>query len=290
MVHVIGNKVMKIGVDSLGSELTSIQTLDGFEYLWPGSAESWMGRSPLLFPVIGGLPDDKLILDGNEYAMQSHGFARKMDWKLLEGGSDFLTFVLESGKETRRQYPFEFRFILRYRLKGFSLEVNYHIENLDENEMLFSVGGHPGFRCPLEEGLSFDDYHLRFDKPESTVRHMKEGNLLNGITEPFNLPDAKLALNHDLFKRGAIILRQFKSECLILESEKGSRSLRVDFSGFPDLGIWSFPAKPAPFICIEPWFGVDSTVGDDGDFRKKSGIVSLEPGGNFESLFVITVD
>jgi galactose mutarotase-like enzyme len=289
MNYSINNDIMKVKVDSLGSELSSIKTMDGHEYLWQGSSDSWMGRSPILFPIIGGLPDDSYFLDGKTYSMASHGFARKKDWSLQQSTGSSLTFSLETDSETRKQYPFDFTFAMSYTLAGSTLEVKYDIGNAGDAEMPFSVGGHPGFQCPLETGYSFDDYRLRFEKPETTVRYLKEGKLLTSETEPFRVPAGILHLNHSLFERGAIILREFESNSIVLGREGGGRSVRVDFKGFPDLGLWTYPDKPAPYICIEPWFGVDSTAGDSGEIRTKSGIISLKPGGRFEARFSITI-
>ncbi len=296
MTYEIGNDTLVFAVNSLGAELTSLRMVDDFEYMWQGSPESWTGRSPILFPIIGGLENDRYSLEGRDYQMASHGFARKKEWSLAEQTLDRdeakrLVFEQSSDDDTRRQYPFEFRFRINYTLENTTLQIGYHIENLSDSVMPFSVGGHPGFRCPLEDDCSFNNYRLRFNTEEKTVRYLKKGKLLTGGTEPFELPDGILNLNHETFKRGAIILRDFASDSITLEREGGKRSVRVDFKGFPDLGIWTFPGKPQPFICIEPWFGVDSTsaTAGDTDLRTKTGITHLPPGGRFDSRFSITV-
>ena len=286
----LDNGELSIEVDSLGAEPRSIRDASGREYLWQGSAASWQGRSPLLFPVIGGLPDGRYSLDGRVYEMPSHGFARRREWVLLEADDETLRFRLENDAETLALYPFEFRFDLSYALAGTRLTVGYEIENRGDAAMLFSVGGHPGFNCPLEEGLAFSDYRLRFERPETTVRHLKEEQLLSGRTEAFELPDGILPLKHELFERGAIILRGPSSSSITLERTYGrGPALRVEFDGFPDLGIWSYPPHPAPFVCIEPWFGVDSTAGDTGDLRTKSGMVALAAGALFEAAYTIEI-
>ena len=294
MIHKISGD-LNISVNTLGAELTSIQTPDGHEYLWQGSEDSWKGQSPVLFPIIGGIADGKYSLDGREYEMKQHGFARKREWKLIESRTGRLIFELTSDDETRGQYPFNFRFLLSYILKGSELIIAYDIQNTGGDEMVFAVGGHPGFVCPLEDNLDFNDYRLRFNRPENTVRYIKEGPLLTGKVEPFELPSGILPLNHELFKHGAVILREFDSTSIVLErgtgGKSGGRTVKVDFAGFPDLGIWSFPERPAPFICIEPWFGVDSTAGSESDknMRTKSGIVTLPAGQKFECMFSITI-
>ncbi|RKX76816.1 MAG: hypothetical protein DRP60_07135 [Spirochaetes bacterium] len=295
MIHEFANEKLSVAVKSLGAELTSLRTRENFEYLWQGSEDSWKGQSPVLFPIIGGLQNDRYVLDDRENEMASHGFARKKEWTLLETAGDdtnSLIFELKSDDDTRSQYPFEFRFRISYTLKDFTLSIKYHIVNLSDKKMPFSVGGHPGFRCPLEAGYKFDDYQLHFNQPEKTVRFLKEGKLLTGKTEPFELPDGTLELNHETFKRGAIILRNIESNSITLEREGGERSVRVDFSGFPDLGLWTYPESPQPYICIEPWFGVDSTSGikADENLRTKSGMQLLPPESHFSSVFSITVN
>jgi len=294
MIHKIGNKELVFGVKSFGAELTSLRSTDGFEYLWQGSPDSWNGRSPILFPIIGGLQNNRYSLDGREYGMASHGFARKKEWKLTEQSGSSLVFTLESDDETLALYPFRFKFRMSYSLHGPALEVSYKIENKDRKDMPFSVGGHPGFRCPLEEGCSFEDYHLRFTRPEKTLRHIKEGKLLTGKTEAFELPDGILKLNYETFRRGAVILSDFASDSIILERQNDpetGRAIRMDFPGFTHLGLWTFPDSPQPYICIEPWFGMDSTSGRNSDenLRTKAGMKTLIPGEIFTSTFSLTI-
>ncbi len=295
MIHEFANEKLSVAVKSLGAELTFLRTRENFEYLWQGSEDSWKGQSPVLFPIIGGLENDRYILDGREYKMLSHGFARRKEWLLVDSEKsrdNRLELELSSDEETRSQYPFDFRFRIIYTLEDSTLSIKYHIENLSDKEMPFSVGGHPGFRCPLEEKFNFQDYRLRFSKPEKTVRFLKESKLLTGKTEPFELPADTLKLNHETFKRGAIILKNFESDSITLERDGGERSVRIDFSGFPDLGLWTYPDFPQPYICIEPWFGVDSTSGmkADENLRTKSGMQLLSPNSHFSSVFSITAN
>ena len=289
MRYSLENPNLTAEIDSLGAELRSIRTKDGHEYLWQGDSASWWGTSPVLFPFIGGVPDNRYRFDGHEYEMQPHGFARKKEWRLQSQSADQLTMKLAADGETLRTYPFEFNFKLHYQISGPSVSVEYRITNSGEGPMPFSVGGHPGFNCPLEAGLDYTDYLLRFSQNENAVRYFKANGLLTGETEPFDLNDGILPLNHALFQRDALILRGIASDEVRLESERGKRSVTVNFSGFPDLGIWSYPASPAPFVCIEPWYGVDSTAGDSGNLREKYGIVWLEPGREFVARFSITV-
>ena len=62
----------------------------------------------------------------------------------------------------------------------------------------------------------------------------------------------------------------------------------MEFEGFPYFGIWSAP-NDAPFVCLEPWYGLDSTHGDSYDLRQKEGIMPLNPGEVFKCKYRIIV-
>ncbi len=292
MIHEIGNDKIRIKVKSLGAELSSLQSADGHEYLWQGSENSWTGQSPVLFPVIGGLTNNSYTWQGKRYAMASHGFARKMNWQLLESESttDCLVFELTDNEDSRAQYPFAFRLRLTYALRDNGFFLGYTVENTGDDVLPFSIGGHPAFCCPMENGYSFTDYQLRFEAPEDTRRYLK-GDLLTGETEPFRLENGVLPLDYETFSDCAIILREFASRTITLEGGSNAHSVNVDFEGFPDLGIWTHMNAKGPFICIEPWFGVDSTVGVSGDedFATKSGMNQLPPGAIFNAGFTVGV-
>ena len=64
--------------------------------------------------------------------------------------------------------------------------------------------------------------------------------------------------------------------------------MTIELAGFPDLGIWSH-ASHAPFVCIEPWFGVDSSRGDGTELSAKSGMLELAPAERFTAAFGIVI-
>lgn len=286
--YTISNDRLTVAVRSLGAELQSLRTADGHEYLWQGDARSWTSRAPLLFPIVGGLAHDGYRMDNRCYPMTHHGFARTMEFSLADHQPSSCRFVAHDNDATRRSYPFAFRLGVAYSLREASLVVEYGVENLDRRPMWFSIGGHPGFACPIEPHLRFDDYRLEFEKPEHVDRIMKGKKHLSGLTEPFLQGTSSVPLSHDLFKRGAIILRGLESDTVRIASPKGARSVEVSFPGFPYLGIWS-ASVGADFVCIEPWFGVDSTEGDPPEIEAKQGIERLEPGNVFRCKYTITV-
>lgn len=287
----ISNTHIRAKIKSLGAELTSLQTADGHEYLWQGHPDHWTGQSPLLFPIIGGLEDDTYEYGGKSWSMKSHGFARKTGFQVECRTPNSIIFNLETSPSTLEIYPFDFRVSVIYTVHDNGLEVEYEVRNLGEKTMPFSIGGHPAFNCPLEDGTKLTDYRLRFEKKETAPRLCKE-TILTGKTAPCLEDSDTIELSHDLFDEGALIFRNLKSEKTILERKAPSagRKITMNFPGFTHFGIWKKPKTGAPFICLEPWYGVDSTEGGPKKLEKKEGIVLLEPEGLFRAGYSINLE
>lgn len=290
MKTTLENDQLEVTVKSPGAEMTSIKAKkDGMEFLWQGDSRYWKGQSTILFPIIGGIPDGKYTYRGQMYQMNSHGFARNEEFMLVEESQTELVYKLVSSEETLIQYPFQFEFLVTYKLEGNKLKHGFIVNNMDSVDILFSVGAHPGFNCPLYNHETMEDYHLVFEKAEKLKKRIKKGNLLSGETVLFMDGEKEKALSHSLFYDGATILDNMESDWLEIRSSKNSRVMRVEFEGFPYLGIWS-AANNGPFICIEPWFGVDSTQGNSYELTQKEGLVKLSPGCKFSCEYNIIIN
>jgi galactose mutarotase-like enzyme len=42
-------------------------------------------------------------------------------------------------------------------------------------------------------------------------------------------------------------------------------------------------------LCIEPWYGIASTIGSSSDITQKEGIIALAPGEDFSCSYTISV-
>lgn len=286
MIETLKAGQLEIQVRTLGAELQSVKGADGFEYLWQGDPTYWTGRSPILFPIIGGLPEETYTWNGKAYHMGSHGFARKSEFVLSKRTADCLEFKLSDNENTRSQYPFAFDFFVIYTIKENTLSEGFRVVNKSDSVMPFSVGGHPAFNCPLEPSKQYHDYILKFEHPETAGRRIKANKLLTGEVLPFLDGEKEKRLEHSYFYNDAVILKGLKSTWVELTSGSG-RSIRMDFAGFTDFGIWSC-ANDGPYVCLEPWYGVDSTAGDSGRFEDKEGMLYLPAGETFEAAFRMT--
>ena len=74
-MQTLSNGILTVQVSELGAELQSIKK-NGHEYLWQGDPAFWGRRSPVLFPIVGSVWEKKYRVNGTEYEMGQHGFAR----------------------------------------------------------------------------------------------------------------------------------------------------------------------------------------------------------------------
>lgn len=263
--------------------MVSLQSVHSAEeYIWQGLPEFWQRRAPVLFPIVGKLNDNKYRLQGKEFILPQHGFARNRMFDLILATEDKLVFSLKESKETQVSYPFKFELLIGYQLIDKKVEVTYEVKNSGDEDMPFTIGGHPGFKLPDNDN-SLDDYEMVFDETENADRYLLKEGLFSGDNEPI-LNGNTLDLNYSLFEKDAIVLKNLNSKSVSLKSKSGSYYLKFNFENWPYLGIWT-PKKGAPFVCIEPWMGIADSYGFLGDYKEKEGIIELKPGGTFSNNF-----
>jgi galactose mutarotase-like enzyme len=286
---IIENENIRASINPFGAELVSLLKLDGkTEYMWDANPAFWGKTSPVLFPIVGGLKNDTYFYDGNEYKLPRHGFARTMLFEVESQNSFSAVFLLKNSIETEKVYPFAFELRLIYTLYGNELELKYQITNPDAKVLLFSIGGHPAFKCPIENGLTYEDYCLEFDENEDLERWPlnTEGLVLN---EPLEISKNTntILLNKELFYEDALVFKHLKSNGVTLKSKNSSKQLKFEFKNFPYLGIWA--AKNADFVCIEPWCGIADSADTTQNLEEKEGINHLNTGHVFERNFRIEI-
>jgi len=284
----ISNSSLAVVIAPKGAELQSIYShKTGIEYMWSGAAV-WPKKSPVLFPVVGGLKNGTYQYNDHSYPLNRHGFARDMEFEVTEQQMDSITFLLTASAETRKVYPFEFTFFITYSLNDDCLSVTYKVENEGRSTMFFSVGAHPAFKVPVTEGTTFNDYYLRFNALENAGRWpLASDGSIEKAPEPFLNNTDVLPLNKPLFYNDALVFKHLASTAISIVSDKHSHGITLSYNQFPYMGIWS--AKDADFVCIEPWCGIADTVTTSGLLQEKEGINALEPKGTFERSWNVKV-
>lgn len=288
-MYQLSNENLEVTLSSRGAELLSMKDSDGEEFIWNGDKKHWAYHAPHLFPVIGRLEDDILKVEGHDYTMVRHGFARISDFALVEKDENSITFRLSSNDETAKRYPFLFNFLVSYALEGRTLKVGYTVVNKDEKTIYFSVGGHPAFLAPRREDEEFEDYLLEFEEPEDLMRwKLKPSGLFSREKSLFGKGVKVIPLKKETFLDDALVFDHLKKNRITLKSKKNPKELVFDFPEFPFLGIWTM-TDSAPFICLEPWFGHADFEDFNGEFSEKEGNVSLEVGKTFHAGYSITI-
>lgn len=291
MIHTIKNDSITVEISTLGAELQSIKATDGTEFLWQGDGQYWSGRAYNLFPICGRLTGGKYTYQGKTYEMNLHGFARKSQYTVAEQRTDYIAFSLKENPQTLEMYPFAFELLLSYQLEGASVRTTFTVRNTDQKELIFAVGGHPGFNVPFgADGTVFTDYYLEFDceKPVQTIV-MSPTCYTTRATQPLALQEGKiLPLAHNLFDNDALVLSDM-CKAVTLKNTKNERFVRLEYPDMNYVGLWHKPCCEAPYICIEPWTSVPAYEQEVDDLETKRDMQRLAPGGEYKNSFKIQV-
>jgi galactose mutarotase-like enzyme len=273
------NEKIAIAVDSHGGELKSLIKKDtGTEYMWCGDAKFWGRSAPVLFPFVGSVSNGQFRTKGQTYTMGQHGFARDMEFEMESQTGDEIWFTLRSNEETLAKYPYAFVLKLGYRLREDGVDVFWQVENPSDEELLFSIGGHPAFNCPIQEGVKQTDCFLRFDTERPLVSTQIDGGLASAQQDIYELQEGGfLPVTEHLFDRDALVIEDQKITSVSLCGTDKKPYLTVLMDA-PLFGVWSPTGKHAPFICIEPWYGRCDAVGFSGELSDRKWGNRLAPG------------
>lgn len=292
MGQILKNDLLTVVIDNHGAELQSVKNnRTQQEYLWQGDKAFWGRRSPVLFPIVGSVWDGKFRMDGVEYALGQHGFARDSDFEVIvDTPEDEAWFALESNDLTMSLYPRRFRLEIGYRLDEARLTVMWRVKNLDEKPMSFQIGAHPAFNYPEFNPDDAVHGYFLFDTRKPLVSQLlKEKGCISGDTEVIELgEDGMLPLTGDTFSINTIMLqdRQVRRVSMLDKERRPYVSLLFNA---PVVGMWS-PSERAPFVCIEPWWGRCDRMNFDGEFSQRDYVNTLQPGETFEASYMVIFD
>lgn len=284
------NDQLLVEVAAQGAELQKIyHKKEKFDYLWDGNPDFWGSHAPNLFPIIGRLNEYKYNKDGQTYELPQHGFAKDFEFEVAESYAAKAVFVLKSNEETQAMYPYDFTLTITYSLEGPELKVAYKVKNHSAETMPFSIGGHPAFNIPMNGEGTYDDYTLTID-PKKEVSYFESDPVpyRSGDKKPFkDMENGILKMNHETFRDGLIIIDEPNLETVTLASPNNKHGVTVDVSEFPYLCLWTKEQMDAPFICIEPFYGLPDVIGEVGTLEEKEGIILLEAEEQKDVAFTI---
>ncbi|WP_415400174.1 galactose mutarotase [Synechococcus sp. W4D4] len=218
-------------------------------------AKSVRGGIPVLFPICGNLPGNRLDLPQGSYALAQHGFARDLPWQLqpLSDGSG-IRLVLESNPQTLAAFPFAFRLSLDYWLEPLALEILATVEHNpgSEGAMPFSLGLHPYFAVSSLKAASLHGL------PETCLDHhqMASSSMVEQLAK---LPE------------GVDLLANPTGDAVRLADAGSGQTITLELTAPLDLAVvWTEP--PRPMVCLEPW------TAPRGSLATGDRCLELEPG------------
>lgn len=265
---ILSNEQIKATFSTKGAEVISVQK-NGQEKIWIGDPDIWASHAPHLFPICGGLKDDKYVYDGKEYSLQKHGYIRFTEFEVESKTDNSIVFLHRFNEETFKQYPFEYELRVIYTLEETELKVDYKVKNLAESDMYFSIGAHEGYYCP--EGI--EEYSIIFDKDETLDSNILNGNLLEYETVNVGINTCELPLKYEYFAVDALVFLNLNSRKVSLKNRKTEETVSLEFEDHDFFLLWTKPG--AKYICMEPWCGCQDFVDSNYDFVNKRGIIKI---------------
>lgn len=290
----IESDVLRIQIDQMGAQLSSIYHKKyNLEYLWQKDPSYWKSSAPVVFPVIGKLTDGKYRYRGNEYELKSNGLIRYKMVDVCKKGSDFVEFVYKTDEDDLKRFPFPCQVQLLFQVTDNKLTVSATITNTGNDDLYYFYAGHPGFNVPLYDHEYCDDYYVEFDKKENMdIYEVCETGQLINKKQQFFAHENRFFIRKNLFQKEALAFVHPKSNSLMIKNIKNEHFIRVNFSGFDNVAVWSpyIPNKDLRFICVEPWIGHTEFRGFNKDWDEHEEIAVLHPRKSKTHVFSIEID
>ena len=252
-MYTIKNEYLTLQVSLDAAQMHSLKrNNDNYEFIWNGDPTYWKGRNPILFPQVSSTSTKTNIINGKQYPMGNHGFARNSVFELVDIKEDSLTLLLRENEETLKQYPFKFELYVTYTLNNELLEITYKIKNTDTQVLPFGFGLHPAFNVEKD----YKDTKITFDNGQ------------------------ELVVNKELFEKfPTYYVEPTPSSATLLSN---NHSVTLNFEGFRHLAIWS---PFAPFVCVEPWMNLGPN--DSDEFQERAEYAHLDSNQSIEYKYSI---
>ena len=214
---------------------------------------------------------------------EKHGYIRFKTFEVESKTDSSVVFLHKSDDETKQKFPFDYELRVFFTLEEKTLKIDYSVINKTNKTMYFNIGSHEGYATP--EGI--EDYDVLFPQNETLNAYVLYGNLLSNQQLPIIKDQNYLPLYDKYFTVDALVFKDLKSKSATLRNRKTGKAIRVDFPDAKYFLLWHKPN--APYMCVEPWNGVQDIVGSSYDITEKEGITVLPGSEEFKYTHSITL-
>lgn len=279
-MYKIQNEIFCLSISERGAELEKIIVKD-INVLWDGR-ESWQNKSPLLFPIVGNLKDGYFKYENQSYFMKAHGFLKDQLFEVVSQKENSIKLKSTYTEQTLAHYPFLYEFYITYKVLDYQIIISIEICNLDEKEMLFSVGLHPGFDYAGLKALLGDNLEISFspNRVNSVSFNPNFVKKINQTILPDSLELSRLSL--ELINQKTLCYEGINH--IDLKSQTGS--LRIRHS-MPFVALWQSTPENPKFLCIEPWCGLPDKCKTNHQLKDKLHIQKLKSKRSFKTDIII---
>lgn len=287
----IENDKLQVQVNEFGGELSSIlDKKTGNEIIWQADPKYWKRYAPILFPNVGKYYKGCYRTEGQEYESGQHGFARDMEFVLMDSSQTKCTYRLRDNEDTLKKYPYKFQLDVTHEVKENQVKITWEVTNTDSRTIYFTIGAHPAFNLPG----AFDDenkpYRISFPDTKELEYLLIDPEYGTAVTDkPYKLPleQGTMAVTKDRFDLDAMIFDGGQIQEATILSPEGKPYLTMISPDFPSYGIWSVPG--APYVCLEPWMGRCDNTGFTGLLSEKENVNVLKPGEVFCKEYTLVI-
>jgi len=289
MQYTIQNDQLRLTVDTHGAEPVSVRNAEGQECLWCGDKAVWGRHAPILFPYTGKLTGGALTVGDKQYPGGQHGFARDMEHTFVSQSGTKLVLELRESEETLKKWPFAFVLRSTFELEGNTVHHTLTVENPGQAPLQFGIGYHPAFAIPFDDAHGTTDYEFRFEALESPLCVSARPNgLLNGESYYLARNTKTIPLTDELFANDSHCMLNLKSRTLAIVEKDTGRKISCNIEGYPYVLIWSAPAKPVRFVCIEPWHSLPGEEGASQLWEERPCAARLQKGESWSTTLSTT--
>ena len=101
---------------------------------------------------------------------------------------------------------------------------------------------------------------------------------------------SSIPLTDELFANDSFCMAGLRSSTVGIYEKDTGRRIVCDVQGYPYSLIWSAPAKPVRFVCIEPWQSLPGAETDPQEWTERAAAACLAPGQRWATTLSTTFD